>query len=645
MSKISRRRLFAVATFLSVFIATIHLLQKHTSSEVREVRENLSTIQTKMKTRFLVHTPGCKIPDVDPYDSSIRHLVMKSRAIHCNATPAITFVDKDFLRINKTALKLFYNEDLESCLYQSIHRSTQATDDLFSYGNKTRWFKKDVHIADEFIRVACYGAEGSLLYTNFHAFIHTKPSVEKRCTIKSKHFWERHKTNLNLIIVGVDSVSRLNFIRQMPNTRRFLLRNLSAIELLGYNKVADNTYVNLVPMFAGKFVDELPWDETMNTPFDMYNFIWKNYSERGYRTLYAEDAPKIAIFNYAKEGFHKPPADYYLRPLSLAMEEHGSIWNTNHDCIGPKLETEVVLDYVSTFLDKFKKGSYYAFSFITRLTHDGVNKVGAADEPYYKFLIDLHRKNHLQNSVLIFFSDHGMRFGSIRETYVGKLEERLPFMLLAFPPWFSKEYPKIYRNLLINRRRLTTPFDIYETLVDLLNLERTPRDSSLVQRGISLFSEIPEGRTCEHAAILQHWCTCHEQIKVSTISATVKSAALYVIGEINKIVALHKGLCAELFLKAVVDARKNVANERLLSFQESLHDVIGRKVTYKQNTPATVDYMVTFRTTPGDGLFEVTVRATNNAFNIIGELSRISAYGDSASCIQIHSHMKFCHCQ
>ena len=642
MSQISKRRLLCVASLLSVFIAIIHILN---ISNNRGTEEELFPIKDNRIARFLVSTSGCKIPDIDPFDSSIRHLVMKSRSIHCNATPAITFVDKDFLRINKTALELFYREDLESCLYQTIHRSTQATDDLYTYGNETRWFQKDVRIPDEFIRVACYGTEGSLLYTNFHAMIHRKVNVEKRCAKQSKQFKEKHKRRPNVIIVGVDSVSRLNFIRQMPNTRRFLLNNLSAVELLGYNKVADNTYVNLVPMFSGKFVSELPWDETMNTPFDRYNFIWKNYSERGYRTLYAEDAPKIAIFNYAKEGFHKSPADYYLRPLSLAMEEHGSIWNTNHDCVGPRLETQVVLDYMSAFLDTFKKGPYYAFSFITRLTHDGINKVGAADEPYYQFLTNIQKKGHLRNSVLIFFSDHGMRFGSIRETYVGKLEERLPFMLLVFPTWFPKEYPKLYRNLQTNRRRLTTPFDIYETLVDILNLQKVPRDSSVMDRGISLFSQIPEERTCEHAAILEHWCTCHEQIQVLTMSHTVTSAARYVVGEINKIITLHKGLCAELFLKAVVDARKIVANQKMFSFQESLHDVIRREVTYNRDMVTAADYMLTFRTSPGDGLFEVTVRIADNAYKVIGELSRINAYGDSGSCIQIHSHMKYCHCQ
>jgi hypothetical protein len=46
---------------------------------------------------------------------------------------------------------------------------------------------------------------------------------------------------------------------------------MSAFELNGYNKVADNTVVNIVPMTTGKFIKELSWTQDMrNVPFDKY---------------------------------------------------------------------------------------------------------------------------------------------------------------------------------------------------------------------------------------------------------------------------------------------------------------------------------------------------------------------------------------
>jgi len=45
----------------------------------------------------------------------------------------------------------------------------------------------------------------------------------------------------NFLVLGVDSVSRLNFARHMPLTRRFLLQELGAVELAGFNKVSQQT--------------------------------------------------------------------------------------------------------------------------------------------------------------------------------------------------------------------------------------------------------------------------------------------------------------------------------------------------------------------------------------------------------------------
>lgn len=50
-------------------------------------------------------------------------------------------------------------------------------------------------------------------------------------------------------------------------------------------------------------------------------YIWKKFDEHNYLTAHLEDAPKIAIFNYFKTGFLKPPVDIYSRSLMLAAYE------------------------------------------------------------------------------------------------------------------------------------------------------------------------------------------------------------------------------------------------------------------------------------------------------------------------------------
>ena len=567
------------------------------------------------------------------------------KPVVCNGTEGITYIDGSVVRINRTALRLFYQDELDHCEYQSIQRADG--DNTYTYSPTITSFTNDTQLSHEFIRVACYGKTGGMLATNFHALILEKNDVEDR---SEKNYFKNKvtkKEQFNIVAIGVDSISRLNFIRHLPKTRDFLLRELQAVELQGYNKVADNTYVNLVPMFAGKYVEELPWDETMSyKPFDEFNFIWQNFSDSGYRTLYAEDAPTIAIFNYAKEGFHKAPADYYLRPWSLALEDHGSIWRNGRDCVGNQLETNLVLDYVKRFLYKFRAKPHFAFSFITRLTHDNINKAGLADEPYFTFFKEIKRQGLINNTVILFYSDHGMRFGDIRGTYVGKLEERLPFLYLTFPDWFAEKYPEHMKNLKLNSNRLTSPFDIYETLRDILHFDGAIRRQDVTKRGHSLFSPIPQERTCDHAAILPHWCTCHQQKTVSLNDEDIKQAAQDVVRHINRATEVSSGLCAQLRLDQILDARSILVNEKILRFQASLHDVLGRKVNYGARTEAMVTYLLTVRAQPGGGIFEATVGRSEkrSEFRIFGEISRINRYGNQGSCIKSHSLRKFCYC-
>ena len=134
----------------------------------------------------------------------------------------------------------------------------------------------------------------------------------------------------------------------------------------------------------------------------MFN-SWNKFNRSGFHTLYAEDAPKIAIFNYAKKGFASPPADHYLRPFSLAVEYSSLKANSEDHCVGDRLETNLVLDYVRQFSDVYKDEKTFAFAFLTRLTHDSVNRAGAADELHFRFLDGLRKSGRLNNTAVVYF--------------------------------------------------------------------------------------------------------------------------------------------------------------------------------------------------------------------------------------------------
>ena len=117
-----------------------------------------------------------------------------------------------------------------------------------------------------------------------------------------------------------------------------------------------------------------------------------------------------------------------------------------------------------------------------------------ADDMYYNFFKGIHDSKRRDNTVIVLFSDHGPRWGPIINTFQGKIEERMPMLFLVFPPWFRSKYPDHVKNLEINSNRLTTHYDTYETLKDILYFDGNIRQNKGTERGISLFSEIPKGK-------------------------------------------------------------------------------------------------------------------------------------------------------
>lgn len=56
------------------------------------------------------------------------------------------------------------------------------------------------------------------------------------------------------------------------------------------------------------------------------------------------------------------------------------------------------------------------------------------------------------NTLVIFGSDHGARFGNLRETALGRVEERLPLHLMVFPQWFRKDYKDMFETFQVLAR-------------------------------------------------------------------------------------------------------------------------------------------------------------------------------------------------
>jgi hypothetical protein len=110
------------------------------------------------------------------------------------------------------------------------------------------------------------------------------------------------------------------------------------------------------------------------------------------------------------------------------------------------------------------------------------------------------------------------------------------------PRSFQEKYPNEMRNLRLNSRKLTTPFDIHETLKHFLNFDSETSESSSSKRGnaesppprgISLFKYISPNRSCEDALIEAHWCSCLNWIDLNITTTTITESKTSNIGAIK----------------------------------------------------------------------------------------------------------------
>ncbi|XP_077507433.1 uncharacterized protein LOC144118357 [Amblyomma americanum] len=575
-----------------------------------------------------IRTPGCVIPKFDPFDPSVRpYFLRRSNGSRCRGKPNFLTVKNGFPVVLEEKLKEhdLHPQDLV-CFYKEIRRneSLSIPDEGYAFGpEQPLFFNRS--LSQEFIYVEC----GTRQYPGrrFHDQFLLNPIIKEKVEDRCRRAPSRTAHNLSVLFLVLDSVSYLNFERHLPDTAQFLLDKLGAFQLRGYNKVGDNSYPNQMAFIAGLQYSEA----TRGAPDGFFdnvtsNIIWSQYGERGYRTMFLEEAPAYGLFTYFSHGFRHSPADYYLRHFVMATE--GSPYRTEDSlrvpCLGPTMPCEELLDYLARFTAVMAERPFFSCAIFIDITHNNLNSAGYADEPFRRLLETLHVSGVLNHTVLIFLSDHGLRFGDLRATHIGKFEDRQPFAFLAFPPWFLKQNPEAALSLHINQNRLTTPFDVHAALVELLDYPDLEQPNT--KYGLSLLHEVPDTRTCADASINQQWCTCNIQADAQVSSALASSLANHLVSTIN--------------VAAVRLSRKCVAFQLL-----RILDVTVLQQSAEERAANISHYWVNVLVSPGGGLFEGTVRVHGGAMTVLNETSRMDVYWPVSHCARNHWIERYCYCR
>ncbi|KAH8302844.1 hypothetical protein KR044_011080, partial [Drosophila immigrans] len=498
------------------------------------------------------------IPDPTPYSHESMQNFQRARYKPCTTLQPLTWVAYNeslqsyVLHINESAYQWYLQIDLElttprvsplDCCYMAVQRASENQVDVSSCMR----FNDSLQLPNEFdsFLVECY-AKSKLIYTNGHAIVQHRTEIQQRLQHwRSPDRGRREDRALSVLMVGIDTVSRLNLMRAMPTTYRYLQLN-GWFELAGYNKIADTTLPNLLAILTGYKLSTVKkrCDPFLPGGLDRCEFIWQLYRKLGYVTAFGEDAVAINTFNVMMRGFQQSPVDYYLRPYLMAAEQwldmskqHGQ---EHQVCLGYNHASEHVYNYALEFVQRYQNDSFFGFFWTNSHSHGSrISRTSAMDSYMTKYLKRLAQLGTMENTIVVLLSDHGIRQGAWRLSSLGWLEERLPFLFIWLPPSLRQAHPEFVQALQQNKQRLTNPYDLHVTLKHILSL--TGRQSLDDMGGAkdcpncqSLLQPVPLNRRCEDVAIADHWCTCWSYREYTANSSIDEQMAQMAFGHIRK---------------------------------------------------------------------------------------------------------------
>ncbi len=339
-----------------------------------------------------------------------------------------------------------------------------------------------------------------------------------------------------------------------------------------------------------------------------------------------------------ERGFKNSPADYYNFAY---WKKEPSLHRINGQkyCINGKPFHSIYIDQIKQFIDRMnlpenKKKNYFSYNMFSSLSHDRFEVPEGFDIKIYEQLEEFEKNGFLDNTMLVILGDHGGRPYAYGDDFFSK------FAGIEYPnPFLSIKLPKnlqgtVYsENFIKNRHKLVTTFDIYKTLKQFYYLTRNGNfddkkcrmlfSETVVKvrglRGISLFENVPQNRSCDEALIPISLCTCINKKEVSSdefvkeTDLKFNDVADLIVNDLNKRIAHLSVKCKTYELKKVETVKRIEEKKKIQLFEFSVLVM------------------------PGNGLFRALIQVNNDQSPKLSLKSRVmreNKYGDTSWCLE-----------
>uniref|UniRef100_A0A914P4A4 Uncharacterized protein n=1 Tax=Panagrolaimus davidi TaxID=227884 RepID=A0A914P4A4_9BILA len=417
----------------------------------------------------------CDLTELDPWDPTIQKYLSPLKDPTKNCKPKT----KQLTKLENGQLYLYLNLNntikcQRRCLLPESDYSLKF-EEWIEIQNGTRPFC-------DILEVECAEIFKNGSSNSFYKFLHSQ--IYRADPPPKEVIPEENLSKPDVHIILFDSVSESQFVRSMPKTRHVLREYYESISFRHLNKIGLNSRPNGFGLLLGKSIyniakspmskgyeSDYKNNEYCNGYLDNDTFIGYRFQDDGYVSMMSEDWA-LGVFNWPNcKGFKTKPTNHYMRPFQLRLEG-------NKKWISPGM-SEIIhkglcretfhyqMAYLQDFINKYPDKPKFSLTWMSYLAHNDQNALYHTDDYFYNFFND--NKEKFNNSFVLVMGDHGNRFGWLRKTSVGEIEDNNPFLFLSVPASLRRN--TTYTDTLKqNAKKLMTHYDIYATLTEITNV-------------------------------------------------------------------------------------------------------------------------------------------------------------------------------
>ena len=339
--------------------------------------------------------------------------------------------------------------------------------------------------------------------------IKIKINKKEKLSKERKKLGHQYKSKFdNILFVFIDSLSREHFKRKLKKTTKFIEKfmknkadnDYKSYQFMKYTTFDAFTQMSAQPMFYGEKMDPKTSNGT---------FILKYMKQRGFITGQSIDLCSRELFVTMNNCLNKVEfsdfdhenvamfcdANYYNRDYPYPFLQGG--FSIIRRCLYGRDAFEYVLEYGQKFWEAYPDNKKFLRIGFIDAHEQSEEVIKYMDEPLTLFLENLFKKNLLKNTAIFFVSDHGNgMYGFYRDIKADDFlfERTLAFWFMILHGYKDKEG---INNLKENMQTLLTPYDIHDTLSDIIFDEVNMDVHTRENLGYSVFRKIDaKNRTC-----------------------------------------------------------------------------------------------------------------------------------------------------